>query len=200
MRYVFLAFTAGTALLLLFNLSAYFGLASDGPFLRGEVHGQMLQHSDTQPMPGGGEYRTYELQAQQLVLLDFAGTQTFYQWRHMLYLLFQNLGWALVVFVFYQMYRIFKNLEAGRTFDEGNTRRIQWIALAVLSYPIVDLGSKLIFRGIVARLEDGGISFSPLALLSEQILLGGVLCIVISSLAAAFRHGAKLQQEQDLTI
>ncbi|MDX1913529.1 MAG: DUF2975 domain-containing protein [Saprospiraceae bacterium] len=200
LRYAFLVLSIGGGLFLLLNLMAYFGLGGNGPFLRGEVSTQALRHASTVPLPDGGEFRTYDFKEQKLVMLDFATAQSFFQVRHMAYLLFQNMTWALVVFVFYQMFRIFKTLDRGETFSKENFRRIQWIAVAVLAYPITGLESELLLKGIVLRLQGGEMGFSPLVLLSEQIILGGLLCLVILALAEAFRHGANLQQEQDLTI
>ena len=200
LRYAFLALSIGVALLLLLNLSSYFGLGGNGPSLRGEIATQGLQEVSKVPLPDGGEFRTYSLKEQKLVLLDFASAQSFFQIRHMAYLLFQNMSWALVAFVFYQMFRIFKNLDRGQTFQAENTRRIQWIGAAILAYPITGLESELLFRGIVMRLQGQEMGFTPLVIFSEKIMLGGLLCLVMFALAEAFRSGTHLQQEQDLTI
>lgn len=200
MRYVFLAIMAGSALLLLLNLSCYVGIASDGPFLRGEIATQGLHEISKVPLPDGGEFRTYNFKEQKLVMLDFATAEAFFQIRHLVYLLFQNMTWALAVFISYQMFRIFKNLDDGNTFQTENVRRIQWIAVAVFAYPITKLESELLFKGIVMRLEGQQMGFVPQALLSEKIILGGLLCLIICALAEAFRYGVQLQQEQDLTI
>jgi hypothetical protein len=202
LRYAFLALTLGVGLVFLLNLSGYCGLTSDGPFLRGEIatsglSGPVLQS----PLPNdGGEYRIYDFGARKLVLLDFASAQAFFQLRHLAYLLFQNLSWALVVFVLYQMFRIFKNLDRKEPFQAENTQRIRWVAMAVLFYPFASLESELLLKGIVSRLQGHTLGFMPGVLLSEQILLGALLSLVIFALAEVFRQGIHLQQEQDLTI
>jgi hypothetical protein len=200
LRYAFLALTAAACLLLLINLSGYFGITGNGLFLRGEVATHGLHETTSFPLPDGGEFRMYDFKAQKLVMLDFATAQAFFQVRHMAYLLFQNMTWVLAAFVFYQMFRIFKNIDFGQTFREENTRRMRWIALAVLFYPFVELESELLLKGIVSRLQGQDTGFTPLAIVSEQTILGGLLCLVIFALAEAFRHGTHLQQEQDLTI
>ena len=200
LRYACLALAVVVGVLLLLNLSAYFGIGSNGFSLRGEIATQGLQEVSKVPLPDGGEFRTYSFKEQKLVLLDFASAQSFFQIRHMAYLLFQNMTWALVAFVFYQMFRIFKNLDRGQTFQAENTRRIQWIGAAILAYPITGLESELLFRGIVMRLQGQEMGFTPLAIFSEKIMLGGLLCLVMFALAEAFRSGTHLQQEQDLTI
>lgn len=200
LRFVFLGLSIAGCVLLLLNLSSYFGIGGDGPFLRGEIATNGLQEVSKLPLPDGGEYRTYNFKEQKLVLLDFASAQSFFQIRHMAYLLFQNMTWALVVFVLYQMFRIFKNLDSGHPFQPENTRRIQWIGAAIFAYPIAGLESELLFKGIVMRLQGNEMGFTPLVIFSEKIILGGLLCLVMLALAEAFRNGTQLQQEQDLTI
>lgn len=201
LRYAFLALTAATSLLLLLNLTGYLGISSGGFFLRGEIATQGLREVAKFPLVGdGGEMRVYDFKEQKLVLLDFATAQSFFQLRHIAYLFFQNMTWALVVFVFYQMFRIFKNLDRRDTFREENARRIRWVALAVLLYPFMGVESALQFKAIVSKLPGHGLSFTPVVIFTEQVILGGLLSLVIFALAEVFRHGTHLQQEQDLTI
>lgn len=202
LRYAFLSLTLGVGLVLLLNLTAYFGISGDGPFLRGEVTTHGLSGPTLQSaLPNdGGAYRIYDFGERKLVMLDFASAQAFFQLRHLAYLLFQNLSWALVVFALYQMFRIFKNLDRKEAFQVENTRRMRWIAMAVLFYPFVSLESELLFKSIVSRLQGHTLGFMPSVLLSEQILLGALLSLVIFALAEVFRQGTHLQQEQDLTI
>jgi hypothetical protein len=200
LRYAFLALAGGACLLLLLNLSAYFGVPGGGLMLRGEIATQGLREAAAFPLPDNGEFRVYDFKEQRLVMLDFATAQSFFQLRHMAYLFFQNMAWALAAFVLYQMHRIFKNLDRRDTFQEENTRRIRWIALAVLLYPFMDVESALQFKAIVSQLPGHGLSFTPVAVLTEQVILGGLLSLVIFALAEVFRTGAHLQHEQDLTI
>ena len=201
LHYVFLFLTVAGCLLILLNLFGYFGITSDGPFLRGEIATQGLREAATQPLPGGaGEFKVYDFKEQKLVLMDFATAQSFFQLRHVAYLFFQNMAWVLAVFVLYQMFRIFKNLDRRDTFREENTRRIRWIALAVLLYPFMGVGSDLQFKAIVSQLPGYGVSFAHVAVLTEQVILGALLSLIIFALAEVFRSGTHLQQEQDLTI
>ncbi len=201
LHYVFLSLTLAGGVLLLLNLTGYFGITSDGPFLRGEIAAQGLREAATLPLPGSeGEFRVYDFKEQKLVLMDFATAQSFFQLRHIAYLFFQNMAWALGVFVLYQMFRIFKNLDRRDTFREENTRRIRWVALAVLLYPFMGVESDLQFKAIVSQLPGHGLSLTPVAVLTEQVILGALLSLVIFALAEVFRSGTHLQQEQDLTI
>lgn len=200
LRYAFLLLAAGAGVLLLLNLSSYFGISSSGPFLRGEIATQGLREAASFPLPDNGELRVYDFKEQKLVMLDFNTAESFFQLRHMVYLFFQNMTWVLAVFILYQMYRIFQNLDRRDTFREDNTRRIRWIALAVLFYPLTSVESALQLKAIVSRLPGHGLSFSSVPVLTEQVILGGLLSLVIFALAEVFRTGVHLQQEQDLTI
>lgn len=200
LRYAFLFLTLGTVLLLVLNLTAYFGISSDGWFLRGEVATQGLHHDATLPLPDQGEMRVYDFKERRLVMLDFATAEAFFQVRHLAYLLFQNLSWALVAFALYQMYRIFKNLDARGTFRTDNVRRLRFIALAAFLYPFVTLESELLFKSIVVQLPGHGLSFSPVFVFTEQAFFGLLLSLVVYALSEVFRYGTQLQQEQDLTI
>lgn len=202
LRYVFLVLTVGGGLLVLLELSAYLGIGSGHPFLRGEIDTRHLAGPvQTMPLPGdGGQYRVYDFGERKLVLLDFPGMTGLLRLKHVAFLFFQNLGWVLIVFGLYQMFRIFKNLEHRATFAAENTRRIRWIAAAVPAYPVAGLVSDLLFKGIVSGLPGQEVLSTPGVVFSEQILLGGLLGLVIFALAEAFRYGTHLQQEQDLTI
>ncbi|HNG89133.1 MAG TPA: DUF2975 domain-containing protein [Saprospiraceae bacterium] len=200
LRYAFFFLTLGTLLVLVLNLTAYFGISSDGWFLRGEVATQGLSPQSALPMPDQGEMRVYDFKESRLVMLDFATARSFFQVRHLAYLLFQNLTWALVAFVLYQMYRIFSNLEARGTFRDDNVRRLRWIALAILFYPFVSLESELLFKSIVSKLPGHGLSFSSVYVVTEQMLFGLFVSLVVYALSEVFRYGTQLQQEQDLTI
>lgn len=200
LRYAFFFLTLGTLLVLVLNLTAYFGISSDGWFLRGEVATQGLSPQSTLPMPDQGEMRVYDFKESRLVMLDFATARSFFKVRHLAYLLFQNLTWALVAFVLYQMYRIFSNLEARGTFRDDNVRRLRWIALAILFYPFVSLESELMFKSIVSKLPGHGLSFSSVYVVTEQMLFGLFVSLVVYALSEVFRYGTQLQQDQDLTI
>lgn len=200
LRYTFLLLSALVGLVLLLNLSGYLGITSEGPFLRGEIETNGLRETAKIPLPDQGEFRVYKAQETQVVLLDFATADAFFKLRHLAYLLFQNLTWALVVFVLYQMYCIFRNLDRRDIFPEENARRMRWIALAVLLYPFVGLEGSLLFRSIVSQLPGHQLSFYPVMVLTEEVLLGGLLSLIIYALAEVFRRGNHIQQEQDLTI
>lgn len=202
LRYLFLVLTAGAALLLLLNLSAYFGISSEGPFIRGWVttvteptQPTLLPHPD-----GSGDFKLYNFQEQRLVMLEFADMSGLLKARYLGYLFFQNLAWVLAVFILFQVALIFRNLDRGQFFKEENTRRARRIALAVLVFPLTSYIASRILAGV--NYEAGGHTITTVrpAVHLESLLLGVLSALVIFALVEIFNKGTQLQQEQDLTI
>jgi len=201
LRYTFLALTAGGCLMLLLNLSSYFGISSDGPFVRGYVGSQGDYGPTVLPLSdGNGIYKIFNFGERKLVLLDFSNLPSFMQFRHMFYILCQKMVWFLAIIVMYQMYRIFRNLDRKVMFRDENTRRIRLIALAVLLYPIMGLLAEVQFKAIVSQLPGHNLQLSSIPILDQELVYGAILSLVIFALADVFHSGTQLQQEQDLTI
>ncbi len=201
LHYVFLCLTIGGCIFLLFNLSAYFGIGGSGPFIRGWVTTITENNPVTVPHPdGSGDFKMFNFGTQKLVMLEFANMSAFLQARYLGYILFQNLSSVLGIIILYQMFRIFRNLDLGAVFRIDNTRRIQYIALAVLGFPIVRHIAMKMMSGIVYEAQGHQITMARMPILTESLLMGGLLSLVIFSLAEVFRNGTQLQQEQDLTI
>lgn len=201
LHYVFLGLCIAGCILLILNLSAYFGLGGNGPFIRGWVTTIAENKHEAFPNPdGSGDFKIYNFGTQKLLMLEFSDMSAFLQTRYLSYILFQNLAWVLCISVLYQMFRIFRNLDLGATFRSDNTRRIRFIALAVLIFPITRYFTAQIMAGITYEVQGHQITTAPLPIFNESLLLGGLLSMVIFALAEVFRSGAQLQQEQDLTI
>jgi len=201
LRYVFLGLSIVGCIMLLINLSAYFGIGGNGPFIRGWVTTITENNPVTLPHPdGSGDLKMYNFGEQKLVMVEFASLSALMKARSLSYILFQNLAWVLGIFALYQMFRIFRNLDLGATFRIENTRRIQRIALAVLAFPIVRYIAVQLMAGITYEAQGHQITTVRPPIFTEGLLLGGLLALVIFALAEVFRNGAQLQQEQDLTI
>lgn len=201
LRYVFLGLSVVGCVLLLLNLSAYFGIGGNGPFIRGwvttitESNPVILPHPD-----GSGDFKIYNFGEQKLVMVEFANLSALMKARSLSYILFQNLAWVLGIIALYQMFRIFRNLDLGETFRSDNSRRIQRIALAVLAFPIVRYIAVQLMAGITYEAQGHQITTVRPPIFTEGLLLGGLLSLVIFALAEVFRSGTQIQQEQDLTI
>jgi len=201
LRYVFLGLSIAGCIMLLLNLSAYFGIISDGPFIRGWVTTITENNPVTLPLPdGSGDFKMYNFGEKKLIMVEFASLSALMKARSLSYILFQNLAWVLGIFALYHMFRIFRNLDLGATFRIENTRRIQSIALAVLAFPVVRYIAVQLMAGITYEAQGHQITTVRPPIFTEGLLLGGLLALVIFALAEVFRNGTQLQQEQDLTI
>lgn len=201
LRYIFLGLTVLGCIALLLNLVGYFGIASDGPFIRGWVTTVAENKPVVLPHPdGSGDYKMYNFGEQKLVMVEFANLSALFQSRYLAYILFQNLAWVLGIFILFQMYRIFRNLDAGTTFPLENMRRIRLIALAVLVFPVVRYVAANLIANISYEAQGHQITMARPPIFTENLLLGGLLSLVIFALAEVFKSGSQLQQEQELTI
>ncbi|MEQ1744476.1 MAG: DUF2975 domain-containing protein [Saprospiraceae bacterium] len=201
LRYVFLVLTIAGSLFLALNTAANFGIASDGPFLRGFVATYNEPGPTVSHLPDGqGELKVMNHSEKKFVLLGFSGLSAMLKVRHLFYLLNDSMSWVLAIMALYQMYRIFYNLEQKAVFCDDNVRRIRVIALCVLIYPFISLESTLQFKAIVSRIPDHGLNLAPVPVLHESLAVGVLLSLIVFALAEVFRTGTHLQQEQDLTI
>ena len=201
LRHVFMALSIAGLTLMVLNLAVYFGIGSDGPFVRGWVT-SVTEHAPVViPHPdGSGDYKAYPWYTQKLVMLQFKDMSGVLKARYLGYIFFQNLAWALGVFILYQMFRIFRNLDLGAVFHAENTRRIRYIAVAALLFPITRFVADNLMTGIAYEAEGHSIQTARPPLMLEPIIAGVFVSLVIFALAEVFRNGTQLQQEQDLTI
>lgn len=202
LHYLFLSLTAATALLLVLELSAYFGIGHDGPFIRGWVttvsaqsQPVLLPHPD-----GSGDFKLYNFGEQRLVMLEFADMSGLLKARYLGYLFFQNMATVLAAFILFQITLIFRNLDRGQFFKDENTRRARRIALAVLVYPLTGYVASRILAGVTYEAGGHAITTARPAVHLDSLFLGVLSALVIFALVEIFNKGVQLQQEQDLTI
>ncbi len=120
-------------------------------------------------------------------------------WR--LYAVFMSGLLATFVITFLVTWKIrsmVKSALAGRAFARENARRLRFVGLVVLAYsglwPVVNY---LIAKATLAQAVIEGIPLTPALRFSVDPVLVGLLVLI---LAAVFRHGADLEDEQSLTI
>ncbi|MBK8194251.1 MAG: DUF2975 domain-containing protein [Lewinellaceae bacterium] len=201
LRYLFLCLTCFGAIWWLLNLSAYIRVGDNGATIRGWVTTVGDSQHTVVPHPdGSGDLKMYNFGERKFVMLEFSEMQGMLKLRYLGYMLLENLKYILVVFGLYQMYLIFRNLDLGLIFRDEQIRRIRLIAVAVLVFPIANQIASRIIAGVTYEAEGHRITTAIPPLLSEQIVLGGLLALMLFALAEVFRSGAILQQEQDLTI
>lgn len=201
LRHVFMSLSIAGLVLMVFNLSVYFGIGSQGPFIRGWVTSITEKEQVAIPHPdGSGDYKAYSFGTPKLITLQFSDMSAMLKTRYLSYIFFQNMAWVIGIFILYQMFRIFRNLDLGAVFHTENTRRIRWIAIAVLAFPVVRFIAENLMFGIAYEAAGHSIEVARPPLMLEPIIAGVFLSLIIFALAEVFRNGAKLQQEQDLTI
>lgn len=108
-------------------------------------------------------------------------------------ILFGLLLWGLT-----QLRQVFRSLSRGRVFLPENARRIRWVGFTVLCgeaarTAVVYLWSYYTSQHFTAN----GLRFAATIDFSGMTILSGLAILVI---AEVFREGARLQEEQSLTI
>lgn len=102
---------------------------------------------------------------------------------------------ALVWLGLVNVRRIVRSALAGRAFDAGNVARLRWLALAVLTFPLV---TRVTFWALDARIDVD----PPVHLLTPGpnwwvYAIGGV---GVLALAEIFREGSRLRELEEATV
>lgn len=201
LRHTFMALTIAFGVLTVLQLSSYLGISSDGPFIRGWVTTATEVGPEQIPQASTGEQmKLYEFGDRKLVMVEFSDLSAMMQVRYLGYILFQQIPWLLGIYILYQMFMLFRDMDRGKIFPQENVRRIRRMAMAVLVFPLANYISGTFLWSIVQsqRGQSPSVPISPLFL--EPILQAAFIALILFSLAEVFRHGFQLQQEQDLTI
>ena len=108
------------------------------------------------------------------------------------------LGFAFVLCVLSQLRCVFRALSAGTPFAGDNARRIRWVGFAVIAGELAQTGIVYFWSSYLSRhFTANGLDFVAVADFNVSALLTGLVILVISEV---FREGARLQEEQSLTI
>ncbi len=105
---------------------------------------------------------------------------------------------AYVLWIVTQLRHVFRSLSRRQPFDAGNARRIRWVGLALI-FGEFARAAIVYFWSYYTSLHFtvSGLRFAASADLSLITMIKGLGIIVI---AEAFREGARLQEDQSLTI
>jgi hypothetical protein len=105
---------------------------------------------------------------------------------------------ALVIVSVWLLRLVLKSVLEGEPFAAANARRLRLMGLLILAgslvLPILEYAGGAV---VLSRVALEGIELSPLFDLSKDRILGGLLILV---LATVFDRGARLEQDQSLTI
>jgi DUF2975 family protein len=105
---------------------------------------------------------------------------------------------VLALWVLTQLRHIFLTLRDGRPFVAANATRIRWVGLAILFGEIARAASSLLWSFYFSDHFTGpGVRFVPRLDLSGTAIIGGLILLV---LAEVFRIGARLEDDQSLTV
>jgi hypothetical protein len=103
-----------------------------------------------------------------------------------------------VLWIVTQLRHVFRSLSQGLLFVPANARRIRWVGLAVI---FGELGRAAIiyFWSYYTSLHfvADGLRFAASVDMNPMTIIGGLAILVI---AEVFREGARLQEDQSLTI
>ncbi|HLP93231.1 MAG TPA: DUF2975 domain-containing protein [Saprospiraceae bacterium] len=201
LRHSFMALTIAFGLLTVLQLSSYLGIGSDGPFIRGWVSTATELGPEQIPQAASGEQmKLYEFGDRKLVMVEFSNVSAMMQLHYLGYIFFQLIPWLLGVYMLYQLFSLFRDMDRGKIFPQENVRRIRRMATAVLVFPVANYISGAFLWNIVQTQRGQSVSAPLSPLFLEPILQAGFIALILFSLAEVFRHGFQLQQEQDLTI
>jgi len=102
------------------------------------------------------------------------------------------------IYIFYMLIKIFSGLKVGDFFAQKNGLLIRKIAFTIIGITaFTELTSYLISVHIVNTYEIAGIQLQSNTDVDFRILFFGLMLLVISTI---FIRGAKLKEEQELTI
>jgi hypothetical protein len=105
---------------------------------------------------------------------------------------------AVILFVLQQLRRVFRSLAEGKPFSLENAARIRLIGLLFIFGEVAE--SVLEYAGqlyVGSAFVTEGLTIHPRLDLGLSAIFGGLVLLVI---AEVFRLGARLQEDQDLTV
>lgn len=106
---------------------------------------------------------------------------------------------AIGLLIIYQLRKLFYTIRSGDPFSRENSRRIQIIGIAVIASSVLSALLSFLIGSYLATLIDlPGLDLMAHIRLQD---FGGVFVgIIILILAEVFQHGARLQEESNLTV
>jgi hypothetical protein len=105
---------------------------------------------------------------------------------------------ALSVWVLGNLQGVFVTLRAGRPFVPANATRIRRVAWGLLALEIArTVVVYAMSAGVMTRFEAEGLAFRPLI---QFDVIAVVATLILFVIAEVFREGARLDEEQSLTV
>lgn len=110
-----------------------------------------------------------------------------------------TLGMAgLILWVFYSLRKIIQSVKEGNPFSVHNGRRLRVIAFSMIGIEVIGAFADLIkMLYLVPKLSFETVKIHSIIHISPHVIIAGLVILVI---AEAFRIGAEMKDEQELTI
>ena len=199
LRYLFLCFSIGAAVMLLFNLSVYLGIGNEEAIIRGWVnYGRRPPQPVMLPIENG-KINIFDIGHIRFAVVHFEYLGDMLRGLSLACLITLVLSDFAILLIFYQLMHIFKTLDLGEVFRSNNMARMRIIAFAALAYTVLTYMSSFFLSTYIQRSGSELRGAFP-AISGERVLLGALVALIILALLKAFKLGTQLQQEQDLTI
>ncbi len=200
LQFVFIGLILAVGVIMIRNVSAYFGFSGNEPFIHGWVTMVTEQDDIGTPHPDSSKNVTlYHSGHHKLVTIEFADMSLLFKEKYLVYIIFHIVAWALLVVVLYQMYQILRNLERGLIFQEANVKRIRRVALAILAIPLLLYVSGWILAGITYTFHGHQYVTDMPDLHRERVVIGALAALVVFALGEIFRTGIQLKEDHDIT-
>ena len=199
MRYLFLLLCIGGTFEVLFNLGAQLGIGHDNPMIRGWIqYGNAVIKPDLLPM-GNGQIKVYNMVQMRFAFVEFNNLRDMLQGLPLIHLICLTLSEISIVLILYQMFQVFRSLDKGEVFRNNSIARIRYIAYLVVAFSVFTFLSSAMLAFFIQR-SGPEIRLTAPVFGNDRVLLGILVALIIVALLKAFKLGAQLQQEQDLTI
>jgi len=105
---------------------------------------------------------------------------------------------AIGLWILGQLCAVFRTVRDGKPFTAANARRIRWVGVGVILGEFVASGSALFGNYYAAsHVVSDGVRFGGIPIVSPTGIMHG---LVILAIAEVFRTGARLDEDQSLTI
>lgn len=105
---------------------------------------------------------------------------------------------CLGMWVFYSLRKIIQSVKDGNPFSVNNGKRLRIIAFSMMGIEIIGAFAGLIkMLYILPRLDFESVKIHSIIHISPHVIIAGLVILVI---AEAFRIGAEMKDEQELTI
>ena len=201
LQYIFIILMIAGGGWLIRNLSGYFGITGDGPFIRGWVTMVTEQGSEGTPHPdGSNDAMLFHSSDHKLVTIEFSDMGMMFKEKYLAYILFHIAAWALALVILFQIFHILRNLDRGMVFQESNVRRIRFVALGIVSIPLLLYISNWILAGITYTFHGHQYVTDIPDLHRERVIIGILVGLVVYAFGEIFRTGIKLKEDHDLAI